>query len=451
MARQSRFHGVRAISFVQGRDDMNPSRAPLQRRRLIQGAGAATLGFFGPWTVHRAWAQSRAKKPLRIGLATDDTGPYAASGQDELRGMRMAIAEANERGGVLGRRIDIVHTDTAGDPAIAAPVAEHMIQQQEVAFLVGGVHSGVASAMSKVAQSHGCIYFNTNSSSPTEAGKDCHRTKFVWDGNGTNFSTSVVKGAMTGFGRDWALITSDYLWGRNTARGIRSIVEANGGRILEELVVPQNAQDFSAALARIRALKPGVIATAVGGDDLKALRRQVRENSMDRGFGWINNQQDWPDVYGLGREALFGIFGTTWYWGLGLAGVKEFVSRYQRTQADYRIKVPGNVFYNGYMATRELLRAIERTGTTHNLKLIKELETLRIPALDRMQHHDAYMNPATHQMQQTIYMATYNDQPVEKDDIFRILASATPQEAEDRDAPGACKLESYEATPTYEV
>lgn len=442
--------GAARSFFMQGPDDMTPPRASLPRRCLIRGTAALAAGFAGPWGLHHAWAQARAKKPLLIGLATDDTGQYAASGQDEQRGMRMAIAEANERGGVLGRRLEVVHADTAGDPAVAAPVAERLIRQQEVAFLMGGVHSGVASAMSKVAQAHGCIYFNTNSSSPTEAGKDCHRTKFVWDGNGTNFSTSVVKGAMTGFGRDWVLITSDYTWGRNTARGIRGIVEGNGGRIVEELVVPQNTQDFSAVLNKVRAIKPGVIATAVGGDDLTLLRRQVRENSMDRGFGWINNQQDWPDVYGLGREALFGIFGTTWYWGLGLAGVPEFVARYQRTQGDYRIKVPGNVFYNGYMATRELLRAIERTASTNNLKLIKELETLRIPALDRMQHHDAYMNPQTHQLQQTIYMAAYNDRPRRSDDLFRILGRLQPQEVEDRASTQQCSLESYAATPSYE-
>ena len=52
-----------------------------------------------------------------------------------------------------------------------------------------------------------------------------------------------------------------------------------------------------------------------------------------------------------------------------------------------------------------------------------------------MQHFDAYMNPATHQMQQTIYMASYNDKPTEKDDIFRILAQVPPQEVEDKDAP----------------
>ena len=127
-----------------------------------------------------------------------------------------------------------------------------------------------------------------------------------------------------------------------------------------------------------------------------------------------------------------------------------FVERYQKSQPGYRIKVPGNVFYNGYMATRELLRAIERTASTHNLRLIKELETLRIPALDRMQHHDAYMNPQTHQLQQTIYMAAYNDRPRRSDDLFRILGRLQPQEVEDRASTQQCSLESYAATPSYE-
>jgi len=401
--------------------------------------------------VQHAWGQARTKKPLLIGLSTDDTGQYGVSGQDEQRGMRMAIAEFNERGGVLGRRIETVHADTGGNPATATAVAESMIGQNEVAFLIGAVHSGVANAISKVAQKHGCIYLNSNSSSPTEAGQDCHRVKFVWDGNGTNFSTSVVKGAMTGFGRDWVIVTSDYAWGRNTARGIRGIVEGNGGRIIEEIIVAQNTRDFRVQLEQVRKLKPGVIATAVGGEDLKALRDQVRQAGMDRGFGWINNQADWTDVYGLGREAMFGIFGTTWYWGLPLAGVKEFVERYRKANPDYRIKTPGNVFYNGYMATRELLRAVERVGSTHNIKLIKELEGLRVPAIDRMQHDEAYMNPVTHQLQQTIYMAAYNSYPREPDDLFRILGRLKPYEVEDKDSVRSCKLESYAATPHYEM
>src|SRR5678816_1134190 len=103
------------------------------------------------------------------------------------------------------------------------------------------------------------------------------------------------------------------------------------------------------------------------------------------------------------------------------------------------------------MATRELLRAVERAGSTNNIKVIKELEGLKVSAKDRMQNFDAYMNPATHQMQQTIYMASYNDKPAEKDDIYKILSAVPPAEVEDKAAPGACKLESYSDTPSYET
>jgi branched-chain amino acid transport system substrate-binding protein len=247
------------------------------------------------------------------------------------------------------------------------------------------------------------------------------------------------------------LLTNDYVWGHNTSKATRTLAEANGARIVEEMMIPQNTRDFSAYLIKLQQMKPQVVAAAVGGDDLKALRRQVVQLKLDKSFAWINNQQDWPDVYGLGAEEIFGVFGTNWYYRLDLPGVKEFVEKYQKAYPGVQIKVPGNVYYNGYMATRELLRAVERAGSTNNIKVIKELESLKVSARDRMQHFDAYMNPATHQIQQTIYMASYNDAPAEKDDIFKILTNVPPQEVEDKDAPGACKLESYEATPTYEV
>ena len=147
---------------------------------------------------------------------------------------------------------------------------------------------------------------------------------------------------------------------------------------------------------------------------------------------------------------VVGVFGTTWYYRLDLPGVKEFVEKYQKTFPGMAIRVPGNVYYNGYMATRELLHAVERAGSTNNLKVIRELEGLKVPARDRLQHFDAYMNPQTHQIQQTIYMASYNDAPAEKDDIFKIMTQVPPKDVEDQAAPAACKLESYESTPSYE-
>ncbi len=426
----------------------------ITRRSVLKSAGLVTAGagaaFFGPWKYNRVYAAS-TDRPIKIGITSDASGQYANSGASDRRGMQMAIGEFNKKGGVLGRRIETTHLDTETTPATGSRVAERLISRDECSFLIGAVSSGVANAISQVAQKYGCVYLNTNSSSPTESGKNAHRVKFVWDGNGNNFAQAAVSNSIKAYGKKWLLLTNDYVWGHNTSAATRKLVTMFGGEITNELLVPQGTRDFSSILIKVQQAKPQVVAAAVGGDDQKALRQQVAQLDMAANTAWVNNQQDWPDVYGLPIENLFGVFGTTWYYRLDLPGVKEFVQRYQATYPDTKMKVPGNVFYNGYMATRELLSAVERTGSTNNIKVIKELEGLKISARDRMQHHDGWMNPNTHQMQQSVYLATANQSGVEKDDIFKILSNASPESVRDRSADAGAKLESYADTPTYET
>jgi branched-chain amino acid transport system substrate-binding protein len=412
--------------------------------RIMCSASALALAI----GVQLGGAAAQDKKPIVIGITSDSSGQYANSGAEDRRGMMMAIDEFNEKGGVLGRPIKTVHIDTETTPATGSRVAERMIAREGAGYLIGAVHSGVANAISQLAQKHGVIYLNTNSSAPSEAGANCHRTKFVWDGNGTNFSKATVAVTVQKYGKKWLLVTNDYGWGHDTTATTKKQAEAAGATIMDNILVPVGTRDFTSVLLKIQQLNPEVVAAAVGGDDQKAMRTQVAALGLGSKYAWINNQQDWPDVYGLPRENLFGVFGTTWYFDLDLPGVKEFVAQYRKRYPDTQMQVPGNVFFNGYWATRSLLEAIERTGTTKSHAVIKELEKLRIPAKTRMQQHDAYMNPKTHQMQQTIYLATAN--PDDKDDpnkLFKIVGSASPEEATDDGAEGACKMESFENTP----
>jgi hypothetical protein len=162
-----------------------------RRTLLANGALVGGAAFFGPWRVHHVYAQKK-DKPILIGLTHDASGQFANSGQDEQRGTIMAIDEANAKGGVLGRKLTYITADTETTPATGSRVAERMITRNEVAFLVGAIQSGVANAIGQVAQKYGVVYFNTNSSSPTESGKDCKRVKFVWDGSGANFALAAA-------------------------------------------------------------------------------------------------------------------------------------------------------------------------------------------------------------------------------------------------------------------
>jgi branched-chain amino acid transport system substrate-binding protein len=220
---------------------------------------------------------------------------------------------------------------------------------------------------------------------------------------------------------------------------------------MNELMIPKGTVDFTSYLQEIKQQKPDVVGAAFCGDYLKALRAQASHSGLREKPSWIFNQQDWPDIYGLPKGSLFGTFATCWYHKFDLPGVGEFIRKYRTAYPQERIPVPGNVYYNGYMATRELLRAVERAGTVNNIAVIKELERLRITARDRMQHHDAYMDAKTHHLQQSVYVATENLDRRDDDDVFKILSRVAPEEVADDAADCACKLEPYEATPTYEV
>ena len=250
------------------------------RRSLLEGAGflsvGAAAGFMGPWYHNRVYA-SAAEKPILIGLTSDASGQYANSGASDRRGMQMAIAEVNAGGGVLGRTVDTIHIDTETTPATGSRAAERLITRHECAFLIGAVSSGVANAISQVAQKYGTVYLNTNSSSPTESGKNCHRVKFVWDGNGKNFANAAVKNAIGEYGTKWLLMTNDYVWGHNTSAATRQLVDQYGGEIIDEILVPQGTRDFSSMLLKVQQAAPEVVAAAVGGDDQKAMRQQVAQ------------------------------------------------------------------------------------------------------------------------------------------------------------------------------
>ena len=425
----------------------------ISRRGVLKGSLMASViggtgSFFGPWKENQVWAQGAAK-PIKLGLTCDASGQYGNSGQDDLRGIQMAINEFNAKGGVLGRNITWITADTETTPATGSRIAERFITREDCTILIGALHSGVANAITQVANKYGVIYLNTNSSAPSEAGENCSRVKFVWDGNGTNFSKASVKNAVDSIGKNWLLLTNDYVWGHTTSASTKAQVEGAGGKIIDNLLVPQNTRDFTAYLLKIQQAKPDVVATAVGGDDIKALREQVAQLKLDGRPAWINNQQDWPDVWGA-PDSLFGVFGTTWYHKLPLPGVADFVKKWQAANKDGPIPLPGNVSYNGYMSTRELLRAIERAGSTNNVKIIKELENLKVSATERMQHFDAYMDPATHQMQQTIYLARRNAKPTDNTDLFEIISWTEPKAAADDAAPGKCKLIPYEQVPSVD-
>ena len=419
----------------------------LTRRQVLKAAAGFGVGvsFIGPWR----WARAQAKKPILIGLTCDATGTFADSGQAERRGMILAIEEFNAKGGVLGRPIEHKWEDTETDPSVAVRKAQRLIERDKIDFMMGALSSGVAAPLSDLAQRYGIIYCNSNSSSDTVTNEKCQRTNFVWDANNWMFANALGPLVVKELGKKWFLVTHDYVWGKNATAVTRDVMKKVGAEEMGELFIPQGARDFSAQLLRIRSVKPQVVIANMAGIEQTALREQAAEFGAEKDAAWVFPQQDFPDMVTLGVKKSFGYFCTTWHYTLDEPGVKEFTERFRKRWASAPIPVPDNVSCNGYLAARELLRAVERAGTTKSHDVIKALEGHVIK--DNFRKFPSVIREWDHLVGQMLYLARTKKESEMKGkyDMIDMMAAVPPEIASPPREVSKCKMQSYAETPVY--
>lgn len=385
--------------------------------------------------------------PIIIAHVTPSTGRFALHSEADRRGAEMAIDEFNARGGVLGREVVLVLRNPTLDKKHASDVAEELITQNKVGFMLGAIDSGVAASMSAVCQKHGVIFINTNSSSPTESIENAHRTKFVFDASAANFNSALLKYALANRkSKRVLLLTEDDVWGHSSAAASRQYIAEYGGTVAGEVVVPEGMSDPAGAIRQIASIPADVVALNISGDNQIRLFAQVNPKTLEK-QSWIVGEVDWEELYpapGTPRP----LYGITWAWNLDTPETTEFVTRYRKHYGHTQLDYPGDVTYAAYFATKALLSAIERAGTTDNHAVIRQLETLKWTAKERMQHDAAYMDPVSHHLQQTIYIATWQPRVDHPERSQVILGHLSPEQVR-YDQEKTTRLESFADTPHY--
>ena len=108
------------------------------------------IGFFGIFLVSPL--SHAASNTIKIGIADSYTGPAAIFGLDMRDGLRMGINEINAKGGVLGKKIEIVTRDEQFKPDLALAMAKELIMKENVDLLMGTISSASALAISDLAK-----------------------------------------------------------------------------------------------------------------------------------------------------------------------------------------------------------------------------------------------------------------------------------------------------------
>jgi branched-chain amino acid transport system substrate-binding protein len=385
--------------------------------------------------------------PIVIAHVAPSTGRFSLHAEADRRGTDMAIEEFNARGGVLGREIVLVSRDPTLDPKRAAQVAEELVTQTRVGFMVGAISSGVAASMSAVCQKHGVIFINTNSSAPSESVENAHRSKFAFDAHGANFNRALLKFALgQRKSKRVLLLTEDNDAGHSNAAAMRAYIAEYGGTVVGQVLSPENLPDPADVLKKVAAIPADVVSLVISGDNQIKLFAQIDPQVLDQ-QSWIVGEVDWEELYpapGTPRP----LFGTTWAWNLDTPGSAEFVARYRQRYGHTRLDYPGDVTHSAYLATKALLQAIQRAGTTDNHVVIGQLENHQAPARERMQHAPAVMDPVSHHLQQSIYIARWNPRAERPERGIEIIGHIPPEQAR-YEQERTTRLESLADTPRY--
>ena len=320
---------------------------------------------------------SAAAEPIRVGAVFSESGGFGSIGSPGLAGMRLAAAQVNRGGGVLGQRVRIVAADSRSKPRAVARAVRHLIEDRRVAALGGLNDSTLALAAGPVAQRARVPFVTSGATLPTlprRIGNYFFMAAFGDDAQ----AHAVADVARDDLGANSAFLLVDRGadFTRALARFFRQRFAARGGTIAGALSYPSGQSDFRAAMAAIRAQQPQPDVLFFSGLPSEAgqLVRQAREAGLTQpilsGDGF-----DTPligDVAGGLADDVF--YSTHVALDSGAPRVRRFMAAYRRRYG----RAPENAFAAlGYDTMRLIAGAIRRARSAEPAAIRRSLAATR--------------------------------------------------------------------------
>ena len=89
-------------------------------------------------------APAMAQDPIKIGAVLPlSKAAFAQAGEEQRRGLLMALEEINQAGGVLGKKVELIIEDDTGEPSVGIAAAEKLLTRDKVVAFIGGYSSTI--------------------------------------------------------------------------------------------------------------------------------------------------------------------------------------------------------------------------------------------------------------------------------------------------------------------
>lgn len=343
---------------------------------------------------------SSASKDIKIGVLNEMTGGNATFGTSSANGAKMAIKEANAKGGVLGKQLQAVIADNKSEPSESANAMTKLATQDRVVAVTGIFSSSNAIATSSVAEASKLPFMAIGATNPKvtmdeKTGKVKNytfRVCFIDPFQGTvgaNFVLNTLK-----LSKAVMLVDSSSDYSKGLASFFKDAFSKGGGSVLAEEAYLQKDQDFKTILTKIKALNPEVIYVPGYYEEVGKIVKQARELGITApivgGDGW-----DSPKLVEVGTpEALNHTYFTNHYSVDDTSATSQaFVAAYKQEYG----QAPDAMAVLSYDGTNILIDAIKRANSVEPEKIREALAATKdYPAITGSttlnESHDAVKN-----------------------------------------------------------
>ncbi len=397
----------------------NITRNSISRRRALAGLGA------GAGLVAMPWIARAQDNTIRIGFPTPLTGPYAAEAKDQVKSAELAIKQFNDKGGIGGRKIELLVRDDKLNGGEAATRALELIEKDKVHAIVGSLSSAVQLAVNEVTRARGVIYISISQSDTINEVKDFSKFTFHEALNPTMTAGAVARHSFKK-GAKVAHLVADYAYGHEMLQGFKRAQAAIGAETVGEILHPLGAADYSTFMPRLRSMRADILCISnFGRDQANSIKQAVdfglKQQSKIVVPVILHNQR-----LAVGPDVFDGVVGgSNYYWGLEsqLPSAKAFNDAYRAANDG---AIPTDYGAYGYTGLSSLLMAMQAAGGTDTGKVIAALESLKYDVAKGAQ----YYRKCDHQSVQSVLVLESKKKSDMKNDLdlFQVVENEPASE-----------------------
>jgi branched-chain amino acid transport system substrate-binding protein len=320
-----------------------------------------------------------AADTIKIGMVEAKSGPLEYTGRFYLAAAQFAVDEQNEKGGLFGKKIEIISEDGEWKPDVSTRKAKKLIMEDNVDFFVSGSGSANSIALNKVAENYKKIFINTSGTADDVQGRAFSRYGFRTCNSSYNIIAAQMHFLATSPYRRYYIIGPDFVYTYALSKVGKELMKIHipDAKIVGEDFHPMGTKDFGPYITKIIAAKPDIILSGGFGNDLINMIKTARAMGLKSPFPIITQMGEPYPMRELQEDAVGLIITQQYSLRVKTPENEAFIRKWHekhKNDKDFLTWFPHGYCGAGVFGWRMTLAAIEKAGSLDPEKIIEAYE-----------------------------------------------------------------------------